>query len=714
MRRRSTAALAAALPAALAVTLLSAPAAHAADTDVVINEVQSSSAVGAPDFIELRNTGVEAVDVSSWLVKDDDDTRSLRLPAGSIIAPGDFLVVEPDASPDGFGLGKADSARIYAADGTTLVDAYSWTEHAFTEGRLPDGAGAFVDTEPTPGAPNVAREPVETVPVASSVVINEVESNGDARGDWVELANTDSVSTVDLSGWSIVDGDPTHEPIVLPAGTAIESAGYLGIVTDGPGHNTDFGLGGTDAVTVRDASGAVVDTFAWEGHATTSYGRCADMTGELTTTGSATFELANDCGEVAGPAVPDEAWPFADEVVDAVAPGTWGEDMSGLDHASDGTLFAVNNDNAEIFELVQTGATDFEIAQSWIPTYPDGTGTPDAESITVAGDGAILLSTERDNEHKSISRPSILRVELGADGASATTHEWNLTDALGALGANAGVEGIEWISDADAVRLGVRDLSGVPGVVGEAGPASLATAAAAGTAYDPAAYGEHFGGIVAFAVEQTGLVYLAVLQADGGVRVLQAAEPGPAVEVVMGLDWRAGGNALWALCDDLCNSAASELAFVDGVLTTQRDVAAPATMPAGYTNEGIAIRWCDAGTEGVPTVAWISDSAHEGVSLRVAAGTCEAAVETPAPVEPGEDGGQDGGQDGGEDGGEGSGGEGSGSAAGDGASDGAGEETGGRSSLPRTGAEAPAGLLVAAALLLLTGLGLVLGRRRSA
>mgnify|MGYP002653364567 CR=1 FL=1 len=48
--------------------------------------------------------------------------------------------------------------------------------------RLPDGTGDFVDTEPTPGAANVARF------AASPIVINEVESNGDAT-DWVELAN---------------------------------------------------------------------------------------------------------------------------------------------------------------------------------------------------------------------------------------------------------------------------------------------------------------------------------------------------------------------------------------------------------------------------------------------------------------------------------------------------------------------------------------------
>jgi LPXTG-motif cell wall-anchored protein len=666
MRRRRSVLLAATIPAALAAALLATPAAFAADTDIVINEVQSTSATAAPDFIELTNTGTAPVDVSNWLVKDDNDARTLRIPAGTVIAPGDFAVVEPDVA-GGFGLGSTDRARVYAADGTTLVDEYSWTDHAASEGRLPDGTGSFVDTEPTPGQPNIVRS------VDYPVVINEVESNGDSRGDWVELANTDTVNTFDLSGWTLVDADPTHDPIVFPAGTTIESGGHLGVVTDGTGYTTSFGLGGGDSVTLRAPSGQVVDEYAWTTHAATTYGRCPDMTGAFALTASGSFALANACTTVdePEPGVETDPWPYGDDVVPAVAPGTWGDDMSGLDHAADGTLFAVNNDNAEIFEMRKTAPTQYEIADSWVPTYPDGSGTPDAEGITVAGDGAMFLSTERDNQVKGVSRPSVLRVELGADGTT-TTHEWNLTaaGALPALGANAGIEAIEWISDADATRLGVRDES-------------------TGTAYEPGGFGEHFGGIFAIAVEETGSLHLVVLESSGDVTVLQDAEPGPAVEVAMALDWRAGGNALWAMCDDLCNSAASELAFVDGVLTAQRDVAAPTTMPDGYTNEGLAIDWCETEPSATPAVAWISDAAHEGVSLRVAAGdTCAAAVDTPLPGDGSDDAGDVGG----------------------------GDVAGGASSggiLPDTGAEVSFAMLMVAALLLAAGAGLVLRARRA-
>ena len=567
--------------------LLTVPA-HAAPTDDIrINEVQSNSADDAPDFVELTNISAAPVDVSGWIVRDDADDSRVALAAGTVVEPGAFLVVETDTGPDGFGLGSDDSARLFTADGTNLVDSYAWTEHAFTEGRIPDGTGEFVDARATPGSANVAREG------GSAVVINEVETNGDVRGDWVELANTDTAQTADVSGWTLIDGDPTHEPIVLEEGTTIESGGYLAVLTE-----PAFGLGDPDSITVRDSGGAVVDSLAWETHSPTTLARCPDMTGDFRDSSEGTFELVNACEEIEQPEISAEPWPFGNDVHEAVAPDTWGEDMSGLDIAADGTVYAVNNDNAEIFELARDGE-EFAIAGSWLPRYPDGTGTPDAEGLTVAGDGTIFLSTERNNEASNVSRPSVLRVELGDDGVS-TTHEWNLTEITGELGANAGLEGIEWISDAEATELGVRGADGQP--------------------YDPAAYGEHFGGVFLVAVEQTGALHLVVLEADGGAHLLQSAQASESVPVIMGMDWRAGGNELWALCDEACENRHSLFSFVDGELTWQSDHHAPTGMNTSFTNEGLAIGWCEVNPVVTPDVLWISDTAHDGVSLRIAPG----------------------------------------------------------------------------------------------
>ncbi|WP_405216092.1 lamin tail domain-containing protein [Agrococcus sp. Ld7] len=823
MRRRTTALLAAAVPAALAASLLTAPAALAADSDIVINEVQSNSATDAPDFFELTNIGSEAVDISGWIARDDkDDEEHIVFPTGTVIAPGDFAAFEPDTLA-GFGLGKQDSVRIFDAAGT-LIAEHSWSAHLVSDGRVPDGTGAFGPTEPTPGAANIAREVVEpqpydspvvvnevqsddqqspdgpdwvelfntsptesvdisdwilrddddlsevriptgtelapggfisidtnqgergfglgkndtirlftadgsgavdsyswtehaftegrvpdgssswtdTVPTrdaandrrasASPIVINEIESNGDARGDWVELANTDIAHTVDLSGWTLVDGDPEHAPIVLPDGTTIESGGYRAIITDGTAYNADFGLGGGDSVTLRDATGAVVDRFSWESHAAVTYARCADMTGAFVDSAASTFELVNDCATAPEPVVDAQPWPFAGTAELAVAAGTWGDDMSGLDFGPDGTLYAVNNDNAEIFALHRGDDGLYASTESWIAHYTDGSGQLDAEGLTAAGDGSVFLATERDNAFKSTSRPMLVRVELGATGDTTATHQWDPVPVIGQIGTNLGPEAIEWISDADAQRLGLADLSAAGG-----GDAGAAAAAADLPRYDPAAYGDHFGGVFAVAVEQTGLVYLLVLEADGGITLLQTAALGDAIDLAMALDWRAGGNELWAMCDEACDNRSVQLRVVDGLLTPVAAYRAPASMNPSYTNEGLAFAWCAADPAAEPTVAWISDTAHEGVSLRVAVGSACSVVETPTPTEPGEtiDPVETADPGAGDDDGTGA------------------DAAGGQGALPQTGAGAPTGLVVGALLALLLGAGLVLRRRRS-
>ncbi|MEO8620981.1 MAG: lamin tail domain-containing protein [bacterium] len=119
---------------------------------VKINEVESSG--GTPgDWVELYNFGPIPVDISGFVVKDDDDTHVFTIPGSTTIAAGAYYVVE-EASL-GFGLGQPDAARLFNSTGT-LVDSYAWTTHAgVTYGRCPDATGAFVNTAAsTKGAAN--------------------------------------------------------------------------------------------------------------------------------------------------------------------------------------------------------------------------------------------------------------------------------------------------------------------------------------------------------------------------------------------------------------------------------------------------------------------------------------------------------------------------------------------------------------------------------
>ena len=71
----------------------------------------------------------------------------------------------------------------------------------------------------TPGADE------ETLP-QGSVVINELLTNSDVAGDWIELYNTTS-NPINLGGWYLSDSSVNPAKFRIPAGTTIAPNGYL-------------------------------------------------------------------------------------------------------------------------------------------------------------------------------------------------------------------------------------------------------------------------------------------------------------------------------------------------------------------------------------------------------------------------------------------------------------------------------------------------------
>ena len=103
----------------------------------MINEVESD---GLADFIELMNTGGAPVDVSGYVLKDNNDGNTMAIPGGTIIPAGGFLAVDTIVRAGIGRLGASVPCRM-----ATLLDSYSWTAHAAaTYGRCPDGTGAFI------------------------------------------------------------------------------------------------------------------------------------------------------------------------------------------------------------------------------------------------------------------------------------------------------------------------------------------------------------------------------------------------------------------------------------------------------------------------------------------------------------------------------------------------------------------------------------------
>jgi hypothetical protein len=602
--RGPAAALAASVALIVALTAAPSPASAVvpgSDT-VKINEVESSG--GTPgDWVELINNGTSAVDLSGWIVKDNDDTHVFTIPAGTSIAAGGYYVADVDPL---FGLGAADSARLFVPDATTLVDTYSWTAHAATTyERCPDGTGAFTSTaRSTRGAAN------DCAAAAPSVKINEVESSGGTPGDWVELINN-GTTAADISGDVVKDNDDTHF-FTIPAGTSIGSGGYYVADVD-----PIFGLGAADSAQLFAPDGStLIDSYSWTAHAATTYGRCPNGTGDFTTTTTSTKGAANICpGDVI--ALP---WPGGTTVASADDVNVFGTNLSGLAYqpsgsAVPGVLWAVRNGPSTLYRLVYDGTkwtpdTTNGWSQGKQLRYTDGTGDPDAEGVSLVDSdpaNGVYVSTERNNSANTISRPAVLRFDASSSATTlVATADWNLTADLPPLGPNLGLEAVVWMSDDFLVAKGFLDEH-------------------TGARYNPAGYANHGTGLFFVGAEANGVIYAYALdQVTGGYTRIATIPSG--FPAVMDLEFEPETSHLWAVCDDTCNGRTATLDIAQTGVNAGRFVVTnvyqrPAGMP-NINNEGFAIAPQSECRDGLKPVLWSDDNNTDSHALRVGTINC--------------------------------------------------------------------------------------------
>jgi hypothetical protein len=553
---------------------------------ILVNEVESSG--GTPgDWVELYNGGLNTADVGGWVLKDSADGAGYTLPAGTTIAPGAYLVLEEAAF--GFGLGGADTARLFDAEGT-LQDSYAWAAHATTSyGRCPNGGGEFTTTAST--TKGVAND------CEVSVKLNEVESNGGTPGDWVELINT-GLGTVDVSGWGFKDNDDSRT-FTIAAGTTLAPGAYLVLEEAVFG----LGLGGGDSARLYDAAGALVDSYVWTSHAVSTYGRCPNGEGDFVATTSSKGAV-NDCP--LDPNVP-APWPGAAEVLEVDPAGAYPADLSGLYYqpavAPDAAaLWGIINGEGRLHRLVQTGAQWLPTAGDWatgkLVTYPSGTGRPDSEGVTKAELDApgLYISTERNNDANGVSRLSVLRVDETFVGTPlVASHEWNLTAQLPVVGANLGLEAITWIPDGQLVELGFIDSN-------------------TGVTYDPADYADHGTGLFVVGVEGTGDLHVLALDHVANTATVIATVDSGHVGV-MSLEYDCDNDLLWAGCDNTCGNQTTVLEVVSGVLTITARFSPPAGLPQS-NNEGFTFAPDAECIDGVKRVFWSDDSNAFSHALR--------------------------------------------------------------------------------------------------
>ena len=243
------------------------------------NTLRSEDGV-APDWIEIENTGREALPLRGAYLQKDDRVNKLFVLPDITLEAGGFLVVLADETAAGDALcapfsllaGGGNTLMLFAPD-QTLLDSVELpglgADAAYC--RAEDGSWAMT-AQATPGEANrVAAQREDAAGFAAGpVVISEVMTDNrivfpdedGACGDYIELHNT-SERSVSLAGWWLSDDAARPDMWRLPDVT-LPANGYLAVHctglnrADDPAHlHAGFSLSPGETVSLTDPTGAM-------------------------------------------------------------------------------------------------------------------------------------------------------------------------------------------------------------------------------------------------------------------------------------------------------------------------------------------------------------------------------------------------------------------------------------------------------------------------
>ena len=176
---------------------------------IVINELLAHSHAAAPDWIELKNTTDQDINIGGWFLSDNNDSdpniMKYEIPAGTYIPADGYILFVGDSSFDNstaegciqpFGLSEGGETVYLFSGEAGMVTGYYQTQQGFdasetgiTFGRYqkPELSGGYDfvrQLSPTPGYANSG-------PLISPVVITEIYYNpeDDTDFEFVELYN---------------------------------------------------------------------------------------------------------------------------------------------------------------------------------------------------------------------------------------------------------------------------------------------------------------------------------------------------------------------------------------------------------------------------------------------------------------------------------------------------------------------------------------------
>lgn len=267
----------------------------AANSDIILNEIQIEGTNASDEFIELRNISGSVASLSGWKLQKRTSSGSvssiksfgnecLSLSPGSYLlwansagifaSLADFVTTQSLAKTNAIelvdGSGAVRDSLTWGDDGIKGKSLERSTDTLFwsvSDSPSPQGGGAFCpapeeevkpEEEPTPDP----TEDPSTTPETYAIRINELFPNPVAKGEeneWIELHNP-SNANADISGFTLRDASTSGKHI-FPQGTIIPGDEYLIVERSESGislNNTD------EMVSLADTLGNTIDTMSYD------------------------------------------------------------------------------------------------------------------------------------------------------------------------------------------------------------------------------------------------------------------------------------------------------------------------------------------------------------------------------------------------------------------------------------------------------------------
>ncbi len=289
---------------------------------LVVSEIVSSNkrslvddALGTPDWIELYNSGDEALDISGYGISDNlKKLHKYVVPDGTVIEAGEYLVLYAASAGDdssvaaycmGFGLSKSGDF-VFVTDSYYGVVAQIEVPALYTDvsyAMKSDGTYGYCAV-PTPGAANTEEiystlDEVFAAQNLESLVISEVMPNEDESSyKWAEFYNS-GTSAIQLENYCLSDDE--NEPLKWQFSSGTVGAGeYVCVYLSGlgseakDGMHTSFKLGKEDTTLIlSDLQGNVMDRISWNTPVPDGISVVKDASGAAVYTAFPSFEAAN-------------------------------------------------------------------------------------------------------------------------------------------------------------------------------------------------------------------------------------------------------------------------------------------------------------------------------------------------------------------------------------------------------------------------------------